>query len=256
MNVKNNKLLMFGLIFLLLISISVASTFIADTGLSQFFSSFNMNNNNISNVSNINGINYSQFYSNYSLTRTALTSTNTTANSALSLATTANTTANTANSTANALVTSNTTTDLRIDGNTYWNAKVPAEGLVSYYSFEGNAKDSIGGNDGTVTGATLTNSGIVGSAYSFNGDNDRISRTAYNASSGEITLSYWTNTFLGGNAVMCSGAGTSASTRGLASFIFSSSVVFYWSNGTSGSITYTIPTNFNETWHNLIFKWF
>jgi hypothetical protein len=190
MNVKNNKLLMFGLIFLLLISISVASTFIADTGLSQFFSSFNMNNNNISNVSNINGINYSQFYSNYSLTRTALTSTNTTANSALSLATTANTTANTANSTANALVTSNTTTDLRIDGNTYWNAKVPAEGLVSYYSFEGNAKDSIGGNDGTVTGATQTTSGIVGSAYSFNGSGAYINSNVVD-NSASYTLSAW-----------------------------------------------------------------
>ena len=52
---------------------------------------------------------------------------------------------------------------------------VVPRGLVSYWSFDdagaGTAGDSIGGNDGTVTGATATTSvkGIANQAYSFNG---------------------------------------------------------------------------------------
>ena len=46
------------------------------------------------------------------------------------------------------------------------------EGLVAYYPFYGNAKDESGnGNDGDVTGATLTGDrhGKPNSAYSFDG---------------------------------------------------------------------------------------
>ncbi|MBF0231167.1 MAG: hypothetical protein HQK63_16485 [Desulfamplus sp.] len=49
------------------------------------------------------------------------------------------------------------------------------EGLVAYYPFNGNANDESGnGNNGTVTGATLTSdkNGIENSAYSFDGTND------------------------------------------------------------------------------------
>ena len=51
------------------------------------------------------------------------------------------------------------------------------EGLVGYYLFNGNANDASGnGNNGTVSGATLTanKDGDVNSAYSFDGDQDII----------------------------------------------------------------------------------
>ena len=51
------------------------------------------------------------------------------------------------------------------------------EGLVAYYPFNGNAIDESGnGNDGTVTGASLTTDrlGDENSAYYFDGDNDYI----------------------------------------------------------------------------------
>jgi Tfp pilus assembly protein PilV len=57
-------------------------------------------------------------------------------------------------------------------------------GLVSYWSFDdagaGTAGDSIGGNDGTVTGATATTSvkGIANQAYSFNGSSNYIALPA------------------------------------------------------------------------------
>ncbi len=50
---------------------------------------------------------------------------------------------------------------------------VPTNGLVGYWGFSGNANDSsVNGNNGTVTGATLTTDrfGNANSAYHFNGN--------------------------------------------------------------------------------------
>lgn len=52
-----------------------------------------------------------------------------------------------------------------------------SDGLVAYYSFNGNACDSSGkGNNGTVFGATLTTDrfGNANGAFSFNGTSDYI----------------------------------------------------------------------------------
>jgi hypothetical protein len=49
---------------------------------------------------------------------------------------------------------------------------VPSSGLVGWWPFNGNAKDSSGnGNNGTVNGAALTTDrfGIANNAYDFNG---------------------------------------------------------------------------------------
>jgi hypothetical protein len=54
---------------------------------------------------------------------------------------------------------------------------VPANGLVGYWPFNGNANDESGnGNNGTVNGATLTADrfGSFGNAYSFNGISNKI----------------------------------------------------------------------------------
>ena len=54
---------------------------------------------------------------------------------------------------------------------------VPTNGLVGYWGFTGNANDVSGnGNNGTVTGATLTTDrfGNANSAYSFNGSTNYI----------------------------------------------------------------------------------
>lgn len=48
------------------------------------------------------------------------------------------------------------------------------DGLVAYYTFDGNPNDSINNYDGTVYGATLT-TGKIGQAYDFDGVSDRIS---------------------------------------------------------------------------------
>jgi len=48
--------------------------------------------------------------------------------------------------------------------------------LVAYYDMRGDANDIVGGNNGTVTGATLTTDrfGFTNGAYSFNGTNNYI----------------------------------------------------------------------------------
>jgi hypothetical protein len=80
---------------------------------------------------------------------------------------------------------------------------VPANGLVAYYPFNGNANDESGnGNNGTVTGATLTTdkNGNNNSAYDFNYNGmqwnsglHQATNIPYNSSfnSNTITVSIW-----------------------------------------------------------------
>ena len=57
---------------------------------------------------------------------------------------------------------------------------VPANGLVGWWPFNGNANDESGnGNNGTVNGATLTSDrfGTNNKAYLFDGVDDKINTT-------------------------------------------------------------------------------
>jgi hypothetical protein len=76
---------------------------------------------------------------------------------------------------------------------------VPANGLVGYWPFNGNANDQSGnGNNGTVNGATLTadRNGNANAAYSFDGVNDWININNSNSLNppSQITISAWVNT--------------------------------------------------------------
>jgi hypothetical protein len=68
-------------------------------------------------------------------------------------------------------------------------------GLVAYYPFNGNASDASGnGNNGTVSGATLTQNmfGMSNSAYSFDGVSDYISIPDFpQADANQLTVSVW-----------------------------------------------------------------
>ncbi len=71
------------------------------------------------------------------------------------------------------------------------------DGLAAYYPFNGNANDESGnGNNGTVNGATPT-TGLLGSAYSFDGINDSIRVPDADGldpySTQEITIATWLN---------------------------------------------------------------
>ena len=69
-------------------------------------------------------------------------------------------------------------------------------GLVAAYEFSGNADDSSGsGNDGVVTGATLTADrfGNLNSAYSFDGIENRIALSNQIQGYPEFTQAVWIN---------------------------------------------------------------
>ena len=58
--------------------------------------------------------------------------------------------------------------------------------------FNGNSNDSSGnGNNGTVNGATSTNSGKFGGAYNFDGSNDYITLPSFSWIDGPFTFSAW-----------------------------------------------------------------
>ena len=71
---------------------------------------------------------------------------------------------------------------------------VPANGLVGWWPFNGNANDESGnGNNGTVNGATLTadRNGIANSAYSFDGVDDYIIGLSNSFPTNQRTVSVW-----------------------------------------------------------------
>ncbi len=75
-------------------------------------------------------------------------------------------------------------------------AYLPADGLVGWWPFNGNANDESGnGNHGTVNGATLTayRNGNVNGAYSFDGviSHIDVTNTFYDNSLNSFTLSIW-----------------------------------------------------------------
>ncbi|MCP1385176.1 LamG domain-containing protein [Runella salmonicolor] len=67
------------------------------------------------------------------------------------------------------------------------------QGIIACYSFDGNAKDGIGNNDGLVRGATLTEDryGKANSAYSFNGIDNYIEIKGDNFKNTTYTLALW-----------------------------------------------------------------
>ncbi len=73
-----------------------------------------------------------------------------------------------------------------------------SDSLVAHYFLDGNGIDSVGSNNGTVVGATLTTdrNSNINSAYSFNGSADWINIGNYPdlAITGDITVSAWVKT--------------------------------------------------------------
>jgi hypothetical protein len=70
---------------------------------------------------------------------------------------------------------------------------LPADGLVGWWPFNGNANDESGnGNDGVVNGATLASDrdGVVNAAYSFDGINDFILSNNFDLIQGNVSRSF------------------------------------------------------------------
>ena len=126
---------------------------------------------------------------------------------------------------------------------------VPADSLVGWWPFNGNANDVSGnGNDGTVNGATITTDrlGNPNSAYSFDGNIDHIdipNSSELELNSSDYSISFWVYFNSVGSDLISKrdGSGgysiTTSSTEHYA---------WHWPNGTGPLSTY----NFNQ-WLNV-----
>ena len=73
--------------------------------------------------------------------------------------------------------------------------------LVSYYNFDETsgttATDSLSANAGTITGATINQTGIIGKAYSFDGTGDYVTLANesnfdfMNSVTADATICFW-----------------------------------------------------------------
>ena len=72
---------------------------------------------------------------------------------------------------------------------------LPSSGLVSWWQAEGNANDSVDGNNGAALNGSSYATGVFGSAFSFDGANDHI-RVASSANlqiTSALTIGAWVN---------------------------------------------------------------
>ena len=69
--------------------------------------------------------------------------------------------------------------------------EIPMSGLVSWWQFNGNAEDSVGGNDGIITSADFIDDSERGKVVDFDGNNGWGKATLIKSNS--ITMSVWLN---------------------------------------------------------------
>jgi len=69
--------------------------------------------------------------------------------------------------------------------------------LIGYWKLDGNALDETGKNNGTVTGAVVTNKGKYGQAYEFDGVSSLVNIGDFDDAEGinEVTVSMWVKRF-------------------------------------------------------------
>ncbi len=67
------------------------------------------------------------------------------------------------------------------------------QGIVSYWKADGDALDSVDGNDGTINGATFT-AGQVGQAFSFDGVDDYVEHNTALVNGTPFSISAWVKT--------------------------------------------------------------
>lgn len=76
------------------------------------------------------------------------------------------------------------------------------DGLIAWWRFNGNALDSVGSNNGTVSGASLTagQNGQANSAYRFDGINDYIEVSPTLTDYNNLSISLWARVVGGASA--------------------------------------------------------
>ncbi|MBM3431341.1 MAG: tetratricopeptide repeat protein, partial [Bacteroidetes bacterium] len=142
-------------------------------------------------------------------------------------------------------------------------SSVPSNGLIGWWPFNGNGNDESGnGNNGSVYGATLApdKNGILNSAYSFDGINDRIEFTDKNFSNIKFSVSIWVNaqTSSGYRALIGKSNWSDSQSEGFG-ICLNSSEILYSIKGSSCSpgqvwsgAKFTKPNNFDNNWQHIV----
>ncbi len=134
---------------------------------------------------------------------------------------------------------------------------LPAQGLVAYYPFNGNANDESGNDyNGTVYAATLTPDrfGADANAYNFPGTSDNYITTNYTgiAGSSERTIALWVKTTTNSRPIILSYGGVYNQINPGSTFICgvgrASNTLYASIDVQDGAISYKASTNDN-TWH-------
>jgi 5-hydroxyisourate hydrolase-like protein (transthyretin family) len=132
------------------------------------------------------------------------------------------------------------------------------DGLVSYYKFDETsgttATDSLGDNDGTISGVTIDQTGIINKAYDFDGTNDFVDLfdTNFVQNTGVFTISLWYKTSQTGADKTLLGQIGGSSGKGF--FILRNTVTnkidFYAYRGSSGQTVFGTSIEYLSTYEN------
>lgn len=133
-----------------------------------------------------------------------------------------------------------------------------SDNLVSYWKLDETsgttATDAAGSNDGTVSGATVGQSGIINYAYSFDGTNDYISFSNRLAdASGAFSLSFWVYVTSTTSGSMFHQRGSSLGDWSV--YYLAGIVRFDTFTGTSGTGTYDFDSTTSLTlnqWNHIV----
>jgi hypothetical protein len=129
-------------------------------------------------------------------------------------------------------------------------------GLVSYYSMEETSGstmyDKVGTNNGTISGATINQTGKISKCYSFDGVNDYVLTSAPRPQDyTDYTMSLWVyvdSTIGSGDRAIVGYDGTHA-TNGLFALYYNGGTLTMYPKGTAGTFTHSVSTN---TWYHVV----
>jgi len=140
---------------------------------------------------------------------------------------------------------------------------VPANGLIGWWPFNGNANDESGnGNNGTVNGTVplvSDRNGIINTAYSFNGvpgNYINISNLCSQFTTGSISISIWASTNQAGTHSIFQQNTASDANRVLAHIDFNSNGHTYWDYGNiwaGGRLNCNTPPTTFGNWSHYVF---
>jgi hypothetical protein len=142
-------------------------------------------------------------------------------------------------------------------------AYVPADGLVGWWPFNGNANDESGnGNNGVVNGATLTEdrNGDANKSYYFNGISDFISvlHSGYFDLSNGMSLSLWFQSIANQDAVILekftpsNGPGDGGPQLALRSTEIADFNILH---NNEDNIVYSNTSSFPSSWQHIVVTW-